>query len=171
MCGSSPVSIGLKNPVRPVAITAARCISETGEQQGLTMLAGEVTIDELNRLIVARTTILDLVDCRNRRLEVSNFMNVVWLAMAVITAGLITMDTATRGAADRAVALAATLFVCQRLEVSPLVLQRHVRVTFMTSHIRMGRGCKGNILVAFTTINFLSTGRECGHNQYCRGRD
>jgi hypothetical protein len=154
-----------------VAIATARRVTEARQQQGFAVLTGQVAVDQFNRLVVASSAVLDLVDRRYRGLEVSDFMNIVGLAVAVIATGLIAVHAAANRAACRAMALAAALFIRQRLEVSILVLRCNIRVTFMTGHIGMSGGSKGNILVAFSTINFLSTGCECRQNQQCRGRE
>ena len=104
---------------------------------------------------MAAATVLDLVDRGYSRREVCNFMNLMWCAMAVITACLTTMNAAADTASNTGVALATAIFVRQWLEVGTFVLGRNIGVALLAGDVRMCGRREGHIFVAFTTIDVL----------------
>jgi hypothetical protein len=135
----SAALVNSQDLVVAMTIAATRGIDETGQQQGLAVLTGQVAINELDWVIVARATVLNLVDGRYSRCKIGDFVNFVRRTVAVVTGGF----TAVRAASDRplhfAVTLATALVVCQRLEVFGLMRRRDVRMAFGTRYIRMCR--------------------------------
>ena len=66
------------------------------------MLAGQETANEFRRIIVAGTTLLELVDFGTSRREIRRLANIVRVAVAIITAGLAAVHDLSRGKAWRA---------------------------------------------------------------------
>ena len=97
-------------------------------------------------------------------------MNVVWLTMAVGTSGLAVVSAAPDLALGARVAIDTTFLVRERLKVASLVvLFRNVAMAIMASNIRMRRGVKYHIVMAFQAIDFL--GLNGPDKQQNNGRD
>lgn len=58
------------------------------------MFTGQVAVDQLDRLIMASTTSLNLINLGNRGGKILDFMNLMWASMTIDTARLTAMYAA-----------------------------------------------------------------------------
>lgn len=92
-----------------VAVATARRINQSGNQQRLAVLAGEIAADQVFGFIMTGPAISDLADGRHRRIEIFRGLNLVCIAMAGRARCGICMDAAACFTRRLAVALATGL--------------------------------------------------------------
>ena len=112
------------------------------------MDARKVTVDELGRVVVARTTLVDLIDRRDAAVGLFDLENRVRIAVAIDARGLAVVDAAAERPYGTAVALAAACLVRQRLHATFVALVDNVRMTFAALDVRV---CRRSVNHVFMT--------------------
>ena len=103
------------------------------------MLARQVAVDELGRLVVTRAALPNLVDGGHGGSKVVRLANFVRCAMAVDAARLVLMHAAADRPQNRAVTLSAAVLVGQRLQAALVTLVDDVRVALPARNVGVGR--------------------------------
>ncbi len=124
------------------------------------MLASEIAINQLRRIVMAGAAILDLVNGRNSRRQIGDLMYVVRGAVAIITASLALVSAAADRSLDTPVALAATLIIGQRLEIGIFMLDSDVGVALLAGNIGMCRRRIRDVLMTLGAVDILRCGRK-----------
>ena len=125
------------------------------------MDAREVPLDELGWVIVARAALVDLVYRGNPAIGLFDLANIMGVAVTVDARGLATMNAAADSPHGASVAIAAAVFVCQRLYASLVALVRDVRMALAARDVRVSRGRIRDIVMAGKAIlQGLGTGER-----------